>query len=193
MAILSCQLEESVSRIIPFNQLIQEAEKRMTQVNYSDSLSASRSLNFHHSFPIQADSTAEVESRIKYGSALGSLQFLVQSDCFDAIQPSLQSRRFQSNQSAQMVAAKEATWSPSDSGESGISSSQRLDNTFAALAQLVILIHRECGAQIPSTEAPHPRKLQADKAQQQKRQGNEFSRRYTVDRGILFASQTGNP
>ena len=197
MVIWSCQFDESVDWIIPFNQPIQLAEKRMNQADYSDSYNKSKQLNFHHSFLIQANSNTEVESRIKWISASGSPQFLVRSDCFDAIQPSLQSQRFQSNQSAQMVVAKEATWSPSDSGESSINRSQRLDNTFVAMPQPIILIHRECGAQTPSTEAPHPRTikggLQADRGLHIPHQGHEFSRRYKVDRGNLFASQTGNP
>jgi hypothetical protein len=197
MVIWSCQFDESVDWIIPFNQPIQLAEKRMNQADYSDGDNKSKQLNFHHSFLIQANSNSEKESRINWVSALGSLQFLVQSDCFDAIQPSLQSRRFQSNQSAQMVVAKEAKRSPSDSGESSINRSQRLDNTFVAMPQPLILIHRECGAQNPSAEAPHPRKtikgeIQTDGGPHIPHQGDEFSRRYTVDRGI-FASQTGNP
>lgn len=193
----SCQSDASCDPVIPFNQPLQEAEKRMEHDSYSDSLIKSKPLNFHHSFLIQSISNTKVESRIKRISASGSLQSLVRSDCFDAIQPSLQSRRFQSNQSAQTVVAKEATRSPSDPGESSINRSRRLDITFAALPQPIILIHRECGAQIPSTEAPHPRttkgRLQADRGLHIPHPGHEFSRRYVVDRGNFFASQTGNP
>ena len=197
MVIWSCQSDESGDPVIPFNQPLQEAAKRMDHEGYSGSLIKSKQLNFHHSFLIQSITNTEVESRIKWISASGSLQSLVRSDCFDAIQPSLQSRRFQSNQSAQTVVAKEATRSPSDPGDSSINRSRRLDITFTALLQPIILIHRECGAQIPSTDAPHPRTikggLQADRGLHIPHQGHEFSRRYKVDRGNLFASQTGNP